>query len=137
MPAGRTNLYERYELGEVLGRGGTGVVYRAFDRLMQREVALKTLLDIDNPLTLDLFYKEYGLLAAMVHPNIVSIYDVGEFEANGVRKPFFAMPLLAGATLDRISRDPNSGLTVERVIEIVSQAGRGLQAAHEMGLVHR
>jgi serine/threonine-protein kinase len=137
MPAGRTNLYERYELGEVLGRGGMGVVYRAYDRLMQREVALKTLLDIDNPLTLDLFYKECGLLAAMVHPNIVNVYDVGEFEDNGVKKPFFVMPLLPGATLDHIIRDPNSGLTVERVIEIVAQAARGLQAAHEMGLVHR
>src|SRR5215831_19131866 len=137
MPTGRTNLYERYELGEVLGKGGMGIVYRAFDRLMQREVALKTILDIDNPLTLELFYKECGLLAAMVHPNIVNVYDVGEFEDNGVKKPFFVMPLLPGATLDHIIRDPNSGLTVERVIEIVAQAGRGLQAAHEMGLVHR
>src|ERR1041385_7829109 len=123
MPAGRTKLYERYELGEVLGRGGMGVVYKAHDTLMDREVALKTLLDIDNPLTLELFYKECGILAAMVHPNIINVYDLGEFEDNGVKKPFFVMPLLPGATLDHLIGRPDSGLTVERVIEIVCQAG--------------
>ena len=80
MAAGRTKLYERYELGEVLGRGGMGVVYKAHDTLMDRQVALKTLLDIDNPLTLELFYKECGILAGMVHPNIINVYDVGEFD---------------------------------------------------------
>src|SRR5437763_11202352 len=104
MTAGRTNLYGRYELGEVLGRGVAGVVYRATDRVMQRQVAVKTLLDIDDPLTLELFYKEYGILAAIIHPNIVDIYDIGDFEEYGVRKPFFAMPLLSGGTLDRIIR---------------------------------
>src|ERR1041385_1992032 len=123
MSSPRTSLYERYELKEVLGKGGMGVVYRARDTLMDREVALKTLLDIDNPLTLDLFYKECGILAAMVHPNIINVYDVGEFEDNGVKKPFFVMPLLPGVTLDKLIKEPDSGLTVERVIEIVCQAG--------------
>src|ERR1035438_2526901 len=89
-------LQNRYELGEVLGRGGMGVVYKALDTLMNRDVALKTILDIENQATLELFYKEWGLLAAMVHPNIVSIYDVGDFEQDGARKPFFVMPLLPG-----------------------------------------
>ena len=110
MPASRTNLYERYELGEVLGKGGMGVVYRARDTLMDREVALKTLLDIDNPLTLELFYKECGVLAGMVHPNIINVYDVGEFDENGVKKPFFVMPLLPGATLDKLISDPKPAL---------------------------
>jgi serine/threonine-protein kinase len=137
MPPGRTNLYERYKLGEVLGHGGMGVLYRAFDRLMQREVALKTILDIEQPQTLDLFYKECGILAAMVHPNIINVYDVGEFEENGIKKPFFVMPLLAGSTLDVALRSPARRFTMETLIGIVSQACRGLQAAHEMGLVHR
>ena len=130
-------LQDRYELGEVLGRGGMGVVYRAFDKTMQRDVALKTILDIENLPTLELFYKECGILAAMVHPNIISIYDVGEFEVEGVRKPFFVMPLLPGASLDKLIKDGNPSFNVEKLVEILVQASHGLHAAHEMGLIHR
>jgi len=135
--AERTRLQERYELRETLGRGGMGVVYRAYDTLMNREVALKTILDIENPSTLDLFYKECGVLAAMVHPNIISIYDIGEFEQEGGRKPFFVMPLLPGSTLDQLIHHGAARFTVETLVDIISQASRGLHAAHEMGLVHR
>ncbi|HTS29159.1 MAG TPA: protein kinase, partial [Bryobacteraceae bacterium] len=100
----RTQLEERYELRQVLGEGGMGVVYTAFDRLMQREVALKTILDID-PESTAMFYNEWNLLANMVHPNVISIYDIGEFEDGGKKKPFFVMPLLPGVTLDRLIRD--------------------------------
>src|ERR1051325_2011102 len=137
MTAVRTKLHERYDLGEVLGRGRMGVLYRAYDRISRNYVALKTLSDLDHPQTIEIFFRDYSVLASMVHPNIASILDTGEFDENGTIKPFFTMPLLAGATLDRVVRSPNSGLTVERVIDIVAQAGRGLQAAHEMGLVHR
>lgn len=135
--AERTQLRDRYELREILGKGGMGVVYRAWDTLMKREVALKTVLDVDNPLSLDLFFREWGVLAAMVHPNIISIYDIGEFEHEGAKRPFFVMPLLPGASLDRLIRDGSPRLTLPRVVDIIGQASRGLQAAHEMGLVHR
>jgi serine/threonine-protein kinase len=133
----RTNLQERYELREVLGRGGMGVVYKALDRLMKREVALKTILDIDNPATLQLFYKEWSILATMVHPNVINIYDIGEFDQDGVKKPFFVMPLLPGVTLDRLIKDGSPRLSVAGVLEIITQAAHGLHAAHEQGLVHR
>ena len=133
----RTNLQERYELREVLGRGGMGVVYRALDRLMKREVALKTILDIENPATLQLFYKEWSILATMVHPNVINIYDIGEFDQDGVKKPFFVMPLLPGVTLDRLIKDGSPRLSVTGVLEIITQAAHGLHAAHEQGLVHR
>jgi serine/threonine-protein kinase len=133
----RTNLQERYELREVLGRGGMGVVYKALDRLMKREVALKTILDIDNPATLQLFYKEWSILATMVHPNVINIYDIGEFDQEGVKKPFFVMPLLPGVTLDRLIKDGSPRLSVAGVLEIITQAAHGLHAAHEQGLVHR
>ncbi len=137
MAVKRTNLQQRYELKEVLGRGGMGVVYKAVDRLMKREVALKTILDIDNPATLQLFYKEWSILAGMVHPNVINIYDIGEFEESGVKKPFFVMPLLPGVTLDRLIKDGSPRLSIAGVIEMVTQAAHGLHAAHEQGLVHR
>lgn len=62
---------------------------------MKREVALKTIVDVDSPAAFDLFYKEWSVLAAMSHPNIVEIYDIGELEENGVKRPFFVMPYFA------------------------------------------
>ncbi|MGB9455005.1 MAG: PEGA domain-containing protein [Bryobacteraceae bacterium] len=133
----RTKLQERYELRAVLGKGGMGVVYKALDTLMKREVALKTILDIDNPSLVDLFYKEWSIVATMVHPNVIGIYDIGEFEEEGIRKPFFVMPLLPGVALDKLIRDGSPRLTTENVVNIIDQACRGLHAAHEQGLVHR
>ena len=132
----RTQLDERYELRQILGEGGMGVVYQALDRLMQREVALKTILDIDAE-TMAMFYNEWNLLANMVHPNVISIYDIGEFEHEGTKKPFFVMPLLPGVTLDRLIRDGSPKLSVNGVVAIIEQACRGLHAAHQQGLVHR
>jgi eukaryotic-like serine/threonine-protein kinase len=133
----RTKLQDRYELRETLGRGGMGIVYKAYDRLMNREVALKTILDIDNPETLALFYKEWSTLVTMVHPNVINIYDIGEFEQDGNKKPFFVMPLLPGVTLDKLIKEGSPRLSVAGVIAIVDQAARGLHAAHEQGLIHR
>src|SRR5712692_7982706 len=113
-----------------------GVVYKAYDKVMKREVAIKTLLDIKNPAALELFYKEWRVLSTIVHPNIVGIYDIGEFEQNDQARPFFVMPLLEGVTLDKLIRE-HSPLLGESGVEIIVQACRGLQAAHEKGLVHR
>ncbi len=133
----RTNLQDRYELREALGHGGMGVVYRAYDTLMKREVALKTILDIDNPATVTLFYKEWSILSTMVHPNVINIYDIGEFEEEGIRKPFFVMPLLPGVTLDKLIKEGSPRLSVKGLLDLIEQACRGLHAAHEQGLVHR
>jgi serine/threonine protein kinase len=130
-------LKNRYEIRETLGQGGMGVVYRAFDSVIQREVALKTIRDTPDPMALETFYKECGVLASLAHPNIIEIFDRGEFEENGTNKPYFVMPLLPGATLESLIRASSPRLTVERVVEIISQICRGLQAAHERGLVHR
>ena len=130
-------LAGRYEVREILGRGGMGLVYRAYDTVVRREVALKTILDIPDPASLQLFYKECDVLASMSHPNIVEIFDIGEFEDEGKKKPYFVMPLLPGTTLDHFVRKVSHRLTVERTVEIISQTCRGLQAAHERGLVHR
>jgi serine/threonine protein kinase len=127
----------RYELEEVIAKGGMGVVYRAIDTVMKRAVAVKTLLDITDDLSLQLFQRECEVLASMIHPNIVEIYDVGQIEEQGVLRPYLVMPLLPGLTLDKLIRSSSQRLTIERSIDIIGQACRGLQAAHERGLVHR
>ncbi len=136
-PVSPKKLAGRYEVRQVLGQGGMGLVYRAYDTVVRREVAVKTILDIPDPASLQLFYKECDVLASMSHPNIVEIFDIGEFEEDGKKKPYFVMPLLPGTTLEHFIRNASHRLTVERTIDIMGQACRGLQAAHERGLVHR
>jgi eukaryotic-like serine/threonine-protein kinase len=136
-PSSPKKLAGRYEVRQILGQGGMGLVYRAYDTVVRREVAVKTILDIPDPASLQLFYKECDVLASMSHPNIVEIFDIGEFEEEGKKKPYFVMPLLPGTTLEHFIRKASHRLTVERTIDIISQTCRGLQAAHERGLVHR
>src|SRR5215467_2319230 len=131
-------LHGRYQLsGKPVGQGGMGVVYKAYDVVTRRHVALKTMRGPLNPAALELFSKEWTVLARISHPNIVDILDSGEMEEGGERKPFFVMPFLQGSTLDELIVKFSQRLTVERVIGIASQACRGLQAAHERGLIHR
>ncbi len=137
IPASPRKLAGRYEVRQILGQGGMGLVYRAYDTVVRREVAVKTILDIPDPASLQLFYKECDVLASMSHPNIVEIFDIGEFEEDGKKKPYFVMPLLPGTTLEYFIRKASHRLTVERTVDIISQACRGLQAAHERGLIHR
>ena len=128
---------DRYEIKELLGEGGMGVVYRAIDVKTKSSVAFKTMRDVSDPLAVELFSKEWSVLASISHPNIVDIRDVGEIDEHGLKKPFFVMPLLPGATLSKLIETSSSRLTVERVVAIITQVCRGLQAAHEKGLVHR
>jgi serine/threonine protein kinase len=127
----------RYQIeGPPIGQGGMGVVYKAFDSVTKRFVAVKTLKDDVDPSSIDLFQKEWSVLAQLSHPNIVDVLDIGELVENGRRRPYFVMPLLPGTTLHALmARGPR--LTPERGIEIVCQACRGLQAAHGRGLIHR
>ncbi len=134
---GKTRIADRYEIKEVLGQGGMGVVYRALDIKTKTDIAMKTMRDTSDPVAVEMFEKEWALLAGLSHPNIVDIRDVGEIEENGQKKPFFVMPLLRGATLATLIEDSSTRLTVERVSAIIMQVCRGLQAAHDHGLIHR
>jgi predicted Ser/Thr protein kinase len=127
----------RYEIKGILGHGGMGVVYRCYDALISRDVALKTLRGAPDQAALAMFHRECKVLAALSHPNIVEIFDVGELEEEGVPRPYFVMPLLPGAPLDQVLRDPRGRPGVRRVVDILCQVCRGLEAAHERGLVHR
>ena len=128
----------RYEMKQPpIGHGGMGVVYKAYDTITKRFVAIKTMWGNVDPAAIELFEREWTVLARISHPNIVDILDTGEFRENGRRKPYFVMPLLPGSTLENLIRNASQRLTVERIVEVIFQACRGLQAAHDQGLVHR
>ncbi|HKE23017.1 MAG TPA: protein kinase [Bryobacteraceae bacterium] len=132
-----TRVAARYEMREKLGEGGMGVVYRAFDSKTRSEVALKAMRDISDPAAVELFTREWSVLAGMSHPNIVDVRDVGEIDDNGKRTPFFVMPLLNGFTLAKLIEVSDPRLSPAFIVELMLQVCRGLQAAHERGLVHR
>ncbi|HEY7208979.1 MAG TPA: protein kinase [Bryobacteraceae bacterium] len=127
----------RYELRELLGEGGMGLVYRAVDTRTGGFVAIKTMRDVSDPRTVEMFKKEWRFLARLSHPNIVDIRDVDEIEEEGIRKPCYVMPLLPGTTLATLIKDSGHRLTVDRVVGMLCQVCNGLEAAHKAGLIHR
>jgi tetratricopeptide (TPR) repeat protein len=130
-----STLKGRYELKEVLGQGGMGVVRRAYDTVLKCDVAVKMIRDTPDPAALQMFNRECGVLASLNHPNIIQILDQGEFEEDGHTKPYFVMPLLPGKTLEKlIEAGP---LPTERCLDILTQVCRGLAAAHDQNLIHR
>src|SRR4051794_7270832 len=130
-------LKDRYRVCELLVEGGMGIVYRGRDELMDRDVAIKTVRDAPDRQALGLFEKEWRGLAKINHPNVVEIYDIAELEENGVCKPFFIMPLLAGRTLAQLIKESHGGIPFKRAAGIITQVCLGLDAAHSRSVVHR
>ena len=128
---GRTLLH--YRVIELIGSGGMGEVYRATDTRLGRDVALKVLpphMAHDRG-RLVRFEREARTIAALNHPNIVTIYSVDE--SDGVH--FLTMEVVEGQPLDRII--PQAGLSIDRIVEIADALADALAAAHEKGIVHR
>ena len=122
----------QYTLGEKLGEGGMGVVYRASHAMLRRPTAIKLLAD-GGDASLSRFEQEVQVLADLNHPNIVTVHDYGR-TANG--SFYYAMELLDGMDLEKLVA-ADGPQPPERVIHLVRQAARGLHEAHEVGLVHR
>jgi Tol biopolymer transport system component len=122
-----------YKIIALIGSGGMGEVYRARDTRLLRDVALKVLPPsfTNDPDRLRRFEQEARAVAALNHPNIVSVYDVGR--ANGVH--YIVSELLEGETLR--TRIVPSGMATRKATELAIQLASGLAAAHEEGIVHR
>jgi eukaryotic-like serine/threonine-protein kinase len=126
-----------YEVLDQLGSGGMGVVYRARDARLQRDVAIKVLPDgflgpgTPGQASHERFLREARSASALNHPNICTIHDVGEQDG----KPYLVMELLHGETLKETLRA--GALPLGQVLEFAIQITRGLEEAHEAGIIHR
>ena len=129
-----TEKWGDFEIRQELGRGGMGVVYKAWDPRLQRMTALKVLADnlAERPELRQRFIREARSVAALNHPNIVGIHLIDEMDG----KPFFVMEFIDGETLaERIRR--NGGLSPKEALDLLEQAAAGLNEAHKKGIIHR
>jgi serine/threonine-protein kinase len=124
----------RYEITELIGQGGMGTVYKAFDPLLARVVAIKVILRQfhTQPELRDRFFREARAAAQLAHRNIITIYDLGEEEG----LPYLTMQFLEGRDLEQRMRSPE-GMTLARKLEIALAMAEGLAHAHGSGVIHR
>ncbi len=133
MPLTPGTKLDGYEILAPLGAGGMGEVYRARDATLKRDVAIKVLPEYwsRDPERLRRFEQEAQATAALNHPNIVSIFHVGQYDGS----PYIVTELLQGETLrDRLRKGP---MRLREVLDYGVELARGLAAAHDAGIVHR
>jgi len=126
-------IVSHYRVLDKVGDGGMGVVYRGEDTRLGRTVALKFLTQpyLRNPSALERFEREARTASALNHPNICTLYDVGESPSG----PFLAMEYLEGMSLRELIE--GKPIPVPELLNIAIQIAQGLEAAHAAGIVHR
>ena len=134
MPDSAPKQLGKYEVLEIVGRGGMGVVYKAVDPEIGRLVGIKMMTSavINDPVLLKRFYREAQSAGKLRHPNIVTVYDLGIQEA----MPYLVMEFLEGESLDVALRSGRT-LLLEEKLSIVIQVCDALAYAHEQSVVHR
>jgi serine/threonine-protein kinase len=129
----------RYVFGDLIATGGMGEVYRATDTALDRPVAIKLLKPeyADDPVNRARFDSEARHAAALHHPHVAAVYDVGEMPtATGLLRPYLVMELVDGQPLSNLLKDGRP-LDPAAVRDLLGQAGDALAAAHRAGIVHR
>ena len=134
LPTGTRTDFVGYRVEEAIGRGGMGVVYRAYDLRLKRPVALKLIVPELAPdqRFRERFAHETELAMSLEHPNVVPIYDAGDVDG----RVYLAMRLVAGTDLAKLLRTQGA-LEPTRALAICRQVAGALDAAHAKGLVHR
>src|SRR5262245_40107098 len=122
---------QRYQVVRRLAQGGMGALYLAWDPALKRQVAIKLLVHDEDELR-ERFAREAQSAASLDHPNIVTIFDVGEVDG----RPFIAMEYIRGETLAEIIRS-KSPMPVSRKLALIQELCAGLFYAHQAGIVHR
>ncbi len=118
-----------YRLNRQLGRGGMGEVWLAHDTLLDRPVAVKFIIAMGDPQARERFFLEARAIARLQHPNVVTIYRVGEFRG----QPYLVSEFIRGESLDQLERP----IPWERAVELGMGIARGLTMAHQRGVLHR
>src|ERR1700758_895977 len=124
----------KYDVIDVIGRGGMGIVYKATDPFLDRLVAIKMMTGgySDNPDLLKRFFREAQSTGSLQHPNIVTVFELGDHEGN----PYLVMEYLEGESLDSIITS-HQQLSLLEKINFIIEVCHGLSHAHRRGIVHR
>ena len=129
-----THLNDRYEVGQVIGRGGMAEVHEGVDTRLNRRVAIKILRPdlARDPLFQDRFRREAHAAAGLNHPNVVAVYDSGEQQVEGVSVPYIVMEYVDGVTLRHLLTN-GPRIMPERSLEITAGILAALDYAHRHG----
>jgi serine/threonine-protein kinase len=124
----------RYELEELVGEGGMSTVYRAYDTVLERRVAIKILHEhfSGDPEYVERFRREARAIARLAHPNVVTVIDRGEWQG----RQFIVFEHVAGENLKAVVVREGP-LPVDRALALAAQIARALAFAHSLGIVHR